>query len=61
MESLHYNPNEVLTPIYLGDRLVLVPNIDYYAYASMRPEEALAKYVLTRILENNYIEVLEDD
>lgn len=61
METPRSNPNEALTPYYVGDEMVYVPVIEYYLYAGMRPEEALARIALQRALEQGRVETAEND
>lgn len=61
MEAPRSNPNEALTPYYVGDEMVYVPVIEYYLYAGMKPEEALARIALQRAIEESRVETAEND
>ena len=61
MEKPLSNPNEALTPYYAGETMVYVPVIEYYLYAGMKPEEALARIALARAQEEQYVETVEED
>ena len=52
METPPSNPNEALTAIYVGDRLVFVPVIDFYVY-SEHPELIIAKLALSQTVETD--------
>lgn len=50
MEVSPSNPNEALTALYVGDKIVFVPVIEYYMYRD-HPEEALAHFALEHTVE----------
>ena len=52
METRPSNPNEALTPIYVGDRLVFVPVIDFYLY-NEHPELIISKLALEEMLNES--------
>ena len=52
METRPSNPNEALTPIYVGDRLVFVSVIDFYLY-NEHPELLIAKLTLSQEVETD--------
>lgn len=53
------NPNEALTPYHIGEEMVYVPVVEYYIYANLTPQQALARYALCRELEARQSETQE--
>ena len=45
------NPNEALTPYYIGDRIVYIPVTEYYVLDS-RPEILLARLAIIETAED---------
>jgi hypothetical protein len=50
MSEVPRNPNEALTPIFIGDKLVYVPVIDYYIYRE-HPSLLLGEKAVEQIVD----------
>lgn len=61
MEKAPQNPNEVLTPLFVGEELFFIPVTEYYVCSKLKPAEALARIALKKAQEEALVEWVEPE